>query len=134
MKFFLGLGLIGGAVWLSRSPGSLRGLGDLVPPDARGEALDEVERAARSLYSVVDGLDPDEPHLFYADDEYRPNCEGFGAAAEDALSNALRAQKEGLKGELSVRVAATQAWALSQAECGSGVAWAERAVEWPEGA
>ena len=65
------LGMIGGAVWLSRSPGrrrsGLSGLGDLLPDDARGEALEEVERAALSLYPTVDGLDPLD--LVYGDDD-----------------------------------------------------------------
>jgi len=130
VKWIFGLGLIGSAVWLSRGhAGAFSGLGDAVPADARGDALDAVQRAAFALYPVVDDLGPLD--FMFADDDYRPSCEAFRSEADDSLAAALRAQEEGLPGELPVRVAATQAWALSEMECGGGPSWAHKAVEWP---
>jgi hypothetical protein len=128
MKLLVGLGAIAGAVWLSRG-GRGGGLGDLVPTDARGESLDEVERTALRLYPVVDDLDPSD--VLYSDTSYQPDCDAV-ANAEDALAASLRAQEEGLQGELPVRVAATQAWSLTQMKCpGTSAEWALEAVEWP---
>jgi hypothetical protein len=131
VKLLLGLGLIGGAVWLSRGRQEpLGGIGDVIPNDTRGEALDETERAALALYPVVDGLEP--LNLVFDDEDYRPNCDLFGSVADDAVATALRAQEEGLPDSYSVFAAATQAWALSQIECQGGESWVQRAVEWPD--
>jgi hypothetical protein len=128
------LGVIGGAVWLSRRPGrsrdGLSGLGDTLPDDSRGESLLELERAALTLYPEVDGLDPLD--LVYGDDDYRVNCD-FASNAENAMGMALLAREQNLPNSMSVFAAAAQAWSLAELQCpGSGPKWAEEAVEWPD--
>jgi len=131
MKLLVSLGVVAGAVWLSRGGrvGGLSGLGDQVPQDARGESLLETERTAVLFYPPVDDLDAVD--YLYGDPSYQPDC-AAGRNAEEALAFALAAQEQGLHAELPVRVAATQAWSLAQTKCPGGADWAFDAVQWPE--
>lgn len=133
MKFLLGLAAIGGAVVLSRRE-SRSSLGDFVPEGFVGDALAASERAAMSLYPVVDGLDPS-IDVIYSDDNYRPQCDQFVSDASDALGAAQVAVDEGMPGAHPVKVLAVQAWSLAQAECGvEPQTWEVNAVEGGAGA
>lgn len=116
-KIGLGLAFLTGALLASRRSrqGPLGSLGEDIPDDARGDALEGTLAAAEALYPAVD-LDPLEIEM-YASPNYQPQCLVMGIEAAGAVRNAARAVEEGLSGSKSVMVGAAQAWALSQFMC-----------------
>lgn len=130
MKLLLGLVAIGGAVFMSRSR-TAGGLGDYVPADQRGEALEATERAARALYAPVDVPRENRGDILWYDDDYVPDCMDFAENALDALSQAILAEQSGLADTGSIKVAAVQAWSLAQTQCPDMVSppWAIASIE-----
>jgi hypothetical protein len=134
VRAVIGTAFLAGAFWLSRRShqDALSGLGDPVPSDLRGEALNALLSSAESLYPTVELIPLDERGVpgpvEYASDSYRPRCNTYTDEAANAVSSAYQAEQEGLDGSKSVMVGAVQAWALGQFMCDIDQEWVEKLV------
>lgn len=124
VRVIMGTAFLAGALWLSRRrQDGLHGLGEPVPLDASGEALNSVLGAAESLYPTVElPREVDE----YADDDYKPNCNSFTDEAASAVGYATQAAEQGLSGSKAVMIGAVQAWSLGQFMCDIEQPWVEK--------
>lgn len=114
----VGIVAVGVAVAASRrrdvAPG---GLGSAGPGVHTAESLAATQRAARKLYEPVDQKRPIRSDLLLEDDAYAPSCEVFSEDVQAAMEQATAAEDMGEPEAYSAKVAAVQAWALSQIEC-----------------
>lgn len=122
-----GIVLVGAAVGMSRRPvRTLGGLGAASMGVHTAEALAAVQRAAGRLYGPVDRPRAGPMDLFWEDPDYEPACPAFTPDALEALKHARIAEETGEPEAYSAKVAAIQAWSLSQVECGGdSPEWAE---------
>lgn len=133
MKLLLAsLAVVGGAIALSkRSRGGALGAVQPTMGDSTVEALDAVYRAAEALYPAIDKPRAGRSDILWNDQDYLPTCDLFASEAEEALHAASRAVSNGEPQAYSAKIAAIQAWALSQAECDRDSAWGYDLVEQP---
>lgn len=120
MNALFGLVAIGGALVASRRSRRM-GLGAAPvaqPGTNTSESLHALLRAADSLYGHVDRPRAGPADFQWEDPDYIPSCGTFTEDAGEALLAAILAENAGEPQAYSVKVAALQAWALSQMECG----------------
>lgn len=125
----VGLVFVGGATLLSRgSRSALAGIGVQEVGSHTSDALEAMDRASATLFPARGRGQ----FVLMDDATYLPKCDDFRSEALEALNAARLAENNLEPLAHSARIAAVQAWALSQVECGGDEPdWVKAEVEKP---